>query len=138
MFTIGKLAALAGTTPNALRYYERERLIPTAAKGENGYRRYPHDTVKAVRFIRQAQQCGFTLAEIRRLQAIPTLASACCSDVRRLAVDKKQALEVKMSVMQAMIVDLDMLIRDCDDDGRGLADCPILSALNSEPALTDR
>ncbi|MBX3704701.1 MAG: MerR family transcriptional regulator [Steroidobacteraceae bacterium] len=52
MFTIGKLAALAGTTPNTLRYYEREGLMPPAAKAGNGYRHYAHEAVQRVRVIR--------------------------------------------------------------------------------------
>lgn len=81
MLTIGKLAAMAGTTPNTLRYYEREGLVPPAIKGDNGYRLYPQDAAQRVHFIRQAQQCGFRLAEIRTLLSIPSQASAGCADV---------------------------------------------------------
>ena len=58
MLTIGKLATLACTTPNTLRCYEREGLIPPPLKGENGYRLYPHDASPRVLLIRQAQPCG--------------------------------------------------------------------------------
>lgn len=131
MFTIGKLAALAGTTPNTLRYYEREGLMPPAAKADNGYRHYSHEAVQRVRFIRQAQLCGFTLAEIRQLQSIPTQASACCSDVRRLAISKKRSLEARIAVMRAMSAQLDQMIEQCDNDDRPMDDCPILGALNA-------
>lgn len=129
MFTIGKLAAMAGTTPNSLRFYEREGLLPPATKGDNGYRLYPRETARRVRFIRQAQQCGFTLAEIRELLALPGQASACCSDVRRLAVEKKLALEARIRLMKTMSAALDRLIDRCDDGSRPLDDCPILHAL---------
>ena len=137
MLTIGKLAALAGTTPNTLRYYERENLIPPALKGDNGYRLYSQDAARRVNFIRQAQQCGFTLSEIRELLTLPQRASACCSDVRKLAIEKKLALEAKIKVMKAMSAELDVLINHCVDDTHDLDECPILNALNRLPAETE-
>jgi len=133
MLTIGKLATLAGTTSNTLRYYEREGLIPPPAKGENGYRLYPQDAARRVHFIRQAQQCGFTLSEIRELQTLEQHASACCSDVRKLAIEKKLALEAKIKLMRAMSAELDRLINDCVHGAHSLDDCPILNALNHVP-----
>ncbi|PMU22953.1 MULTISPECIES: heavy metal-responsive transcriptional regulator [unclassified Pseudomonas] len=138
MLTIGKLATLAGTTPNTLRYYEREGLIPPPAKGENGYRLYPQDAARRVHFIRQAQQCGFTLSEIRELLALPQQASACCSDVRKLAIEKKLALEAKIKLMRAMSAELDRLINDCVHDSHPLDDCPILNALNHVTRETEQ
>ncbi len=134
MLTIGKLAALAGATPNTLRYYEREGIIPPATKGANGYRLYPQDMARRVNFIRQAQHVGFTLAEIRELLTLPQQASACCSDVRKLAVEKKLALEGKIKVLKTMSAALDALISDCVEDTHPLDGCPILNALNRMPA----
>lgn len=130
MFTIGKLAARAGTTANTLRFYEREGLLPTPMKSENGYRLYPPDAAQAVHFIRQAQQCGFTLAEIRQLLTLPQQPSACCSDVRKFAIEKKLAIEARIRLMKAMSAELDGLINGCVDGARPLDDCPILSTLS--------
>lgn len=138
MLTIGKLAALAGTTPNTLRYYEREGLIPSPPKGDNGYRLYPQDAARRVYFIRQAQQCGFTLSEIRELLTLPQQASACCSDVRKLAIEKKLALEAKIKLMKAMSSELNQLINNCVDDTHSLDDCPILNALNRVPVEAEQ
>lgn len=138
MITIGKLAALAGTTPNALRYYEREGLIPPPTKGENGYRLYAQGAARRVYFIRQAQQCGFTLTEIRELLSLPKRASACCSDVRTLAIEKKLAIEAKIKLMKAMSAELDELINNCVDDTHPIEECPILNALNRLPTETEQ
>ena len=72
MLTIGKIAAQAGITADSVRYYEHEGLIKPAAKSGSGYRLYEADAVRRLRFIRSAQQCGFTLAEIRQLLALMT------------------------------------------------------------------
>ncbi len=137
MLTIGRIAAQTGTTPDTLRYYEREGLMPAPTKGANGYRLYPPAAVKQLVFIRQAQACGFSLAEIRQLQAMPALEDSCCADVRQLAIDKKGELEAKVAVMQSMTKELDRLITDCAARERSLVDCPILRSLQKAPAAVD-
>jgi len=58
--TIGKIASLSKVSADTLRYYEREGLISPAGKSEGGYRLYDRDAVRRVRFIKEAQHCGFT------------------------------------------------------------------------------
>src|SRR6266446_1990060 len=70
MLTIGKLAALTDVRTDTLRYYEREHLLAPASKSDSGYRLYDSDSVRRVRFIKRAQHCGFTLAEIAQLLAL--------------------------------------------------------------------
>ncbi|MGE0853205.1 MAG: MerR family transcriptional regulator [Hyphomicrobiaceae bacterium] len=82
MLTIGKLAALVHTSADTLRYYEEEGLISPADRSARGYRLYSQDSTRRIRFIKQAQQCGFTLAEIRDLLALRSSDRACCDDVR--------------------------------------------------------
>lgn len=129
MFTIGKLAAAAGVSTDALRYYEREGLLAPTAKTEAKYRLYGPDAVRRIRFIQHAQQCGFTLAEIQELLQLRQMNDACCGDVRQRAVDKKRQLAVKIRAMQAMSAALDEMIAECVDGGRDIDDCPILAAL---------
>ena len=66
-FTIGELAAHAGLKADALRYYERLGMISPAARTTGGFRVYSADVVERLRFIKQAQLSGLTLAEIREL-----------------------------------------------------------------------
>lgn len=131
MLTIGKLAARAQMSAEALRYYEQEKLIVPDAKSVAGYRLYRPDSLARIRFIQQAQQCGFTLAEIRELLVLQTGSSACCGDVRRVAVEKKLQLEGKIAAMKAMSKTLDLLIADCKVDAHPVAECPILAALTN-------
>ena len=127
--TIGKLAALAEVSTDALRYYEREGLMVPASKSESGYRLYSQESVRRIRFIKQAQHCGFTLAEIRGLLALRGHDAACCGDVRRLAVEKKLELENKIRMMKTMSKALDRLIADCAEETHPVDECPILTAL---------
>ncbi len=127
--TIGKVATIVNVTTDTLRYYEREGLVDPASKGANGYRLYDRDTVRRIRFIKEAQHCGFTLTEIRMLLDLRARDAACCDDVRRVAVEKKLQLEAKIKAMKAMSKTLDHLIVECSKESRSLDDCPILAAL---------
>ncbi|BAP89037.1 MerR family transcriptional regulator [Burkholderiales bacterium GJ-E10] len=129
MLTIGKLAKARDISPDALRYYEREGLLAPSTKTDSGYRLYSEDAVRRVRFIQQAQACGFTLAEIRELLHLRQSDQACCDDVRSLAIEKKLHLAAKIRAMQAMSAALDRLVAECGGGSLPLDDCPILAAL---------
>jgi DNA-binding transcriptional MerR regulator len=128
--TIGQLASLVEVSTDTLRYYEREKLLAPAAKSPSGYRLYDNDSIRRIRFIRQAQQCGFTLAEIGALLRLRNQSSARCSDVRKAAVEKQRQLDGKIRAMKAMSKALDALIADCAQPHRPLDACPIISALD--------
>jgi DNA-binding transcriptional MerR regulator len=127
--TIGKLAALSGVSADTLRYYERERLLKPRVRSASGYRLYDHEAARRVQFIRHAQECGFTLGEIRELLTLRGRDSACCDDVRRVAVERKLQLESKIRSMEAMSAALDRLLAACNRDGAPIEACPILIGL---------
>lgn len=129
MLTIGRVAKAGNTSPDALRYYEREGLIVPASKTSGGFRLYGEDAVRRIRFIQHAQACGFTLAEIRKLLHLRQIERACCKDVRSCAVEKKLQLAAKIRAMEAMSTALDRLIAQCADGTLPANDCPILTAL---------
>jgi DNA-binding transcriptional MerR regulator len=135
VFTIGKLARIADVSSDTLRYYEREGLIEPAGKSPAGYRLYDQDSARRLRFIKQAQHCGFTLAEIRELLVLRRRDAACCGDVRNRAIEKKRQLESKIRSMRAMSKALDRLIADCVDETQPVDECAILAAFE-RPATT--
>jgi MerR family Zn(II)-responsive transcriptional regulator of zntA len=129
MFTIGKLAGLTGVSNDTLRYYEQEDLIRPAAKSPAGYRLYDQDSARRIHFIKHAQGCGFTLAEIRELLALRGRDNACCGDIRTRAVEKKLQIENKIRAMKAMSRALDQLITECADETQPVKECAIIAAL---------
>jgi DNA-binding transcriptional MerR regulator len=128
--TIGKLAELAAVSANAVRFYEREGLMQVPAKTDSGYRLYDLQAAERLRFIKQAQHCGFTLSEIHELLRLRDEASSCCNDVRGKVIEKKLDLEARIKSMQSMSRALDQLIADCSNDGRPAEDCSILATLS--------
>lgn len=128
MFTIGKLAFLANVSHDTLRYYEQEGLVEPAARSPAGYRLYDRDSARRIHFIKHAQSCGFTLAEIRELLVLRGREKACCGDVRTRAVEKKLQIEHKIRAMKAMSKALDQLIAECANESHPVKECTIIAA----------
>jgi MerR family Zn(II)-responsive transcriptional regulator of zntA len=138
MLTIGKVAERAQVTADSIRFYEREGLIQPAKKSQSGYRLYTEEAIRRIGFIKQAQQCGFSLVEIRELLELRTTDSACCDDIYRVAVEKKLQLEHKIKALNAMSGALTRLIDMCSHDRKSLDECPILGALEAGLARKSR
>lgn len=139
---IGDLAAAAGVTPDALRYYERRGLLEPSGRRASGYREYPPESVGIVRFIKQAQALGFTLVEVEELLRLREAVGrpAAALGAREVAVAKLRDIDERVRQLGALRGALADLVAECErecGDGRALADardCPILAALNDGDA----
>ena len=85
---IGEVAKAAGVGIDAIRFYEREGLLPKPARQPSGYRDYAPEAVLDLRFIKRAKELGFSLREIFELLSINREPDATASDVQRLAEEK--------------------------------------------------
>ncbi len=131
LLTIGQVADRAEVGVDTIRYYEKERLLVPVRKSPAGYRLYGRDAMRRLVFIRHAQQCGFSLAEIRELLELKTHDDACCTDVRSVVIQKKLQVEAKVKALTALSQALSSLIEICKDGAKPLDECPILDALES-------
>lgn len=125
----GELAKQANVNSETLRYYEREGLLPEPARSESGYRLYTDTDIKRVRFIKRAQDLGFSLREIKELLALKLDSSQSASEVKRLAEQKILNIEEKIESLQAMKQTLKHLTKACSGQG-SVEDCPILNCLD--------
>src|SRR5437879_4159825 len=78
---IGQLAKQTGLSIQTVRFYERQKLLPEAARKESGYRIYSSEHVKRLRFVLQAKALGFSLAEIREILQMRERGQCPCNDV---------------------------------------------------------
>ena len=131
MYTIGKVATLAGVSSDTIRYYEKEHLITPISKTASGYRLYNDEAVRRIGFVKHAQQCGFTLSDILELLTLKQTDSACCEDVRNLAIRKKLWIEHKLRTLQTMSHALDDLLQCCEGGETATDDCSILAVLEN-------
>src|SRR6266581_1729527 len=83
--TIGQIASAANVNIQTIRYYERRGLFPTPRRTPAGYRQYTADAVARLRFIKHAQELGFSLHEIEELLALRVRHGAACDAVERRA-----------------------------------------------------
>lgn len=129
--TIGKIAAAAGVGVETIRFYEREGIIEQPSRPDRRtVRRYPAELVTRIRFVREAQQLGFSLREVRELLALQADPAGDCADVRARAVAKRDAIGEKIANLQSISAALDKIIAACPAEG-GLDRCTILDALRS-------
>ena len=128
---IGEVAKAAGLGVHAVRFYEREGLIPKPARQPSGYRAYKADVVGSLRFIKRAKELGFSLKEISELLSLEGNPKATARGVKRLAEEKLADLERKIRALQRMRRALRTLAAQCS--GRGpTRSCSILRALDVE------
>ena len=127
--TISKAARQAGVGVETIRFYERKGLISQPAKPrDGGFRDYPPLTVERIRFIRQAQELGFSLREAGELLLLRADPNTDAQNVRARATAKLAEVEDKISRLGHMREALNTLIQACP--GRGaLRQCTILDAL---------
>jgi Hg(II)-responsive transcriptional regulator len=128
VYTIGQAAREAEVNVETFRYYERRGLVPAPPRSQANYRLYPGGTVRRVRFVKRAQELGFTLSEIRELLAIRDSSEATCDDVREQAVEKMRDIDAKIRSLKAMRKALSTLVDRCPGQG-SVAACPIIEAL---------
>lgn len=128
--SIGQLAARTGCTAEAIRYYEREGVIPRPARaGAGRYRQYTEGDVERVAFLRRARELGFSLSEVRELLAFSDGdPRRSCHDVDALARAHLVQVDAKIAQLTALRSALSGVIGQCDG-GLAIADCRILGVL---------
>ena len=131
--TIGKLAQRAGVNVETIRYYQRVGLLKEPDKPAYGYRHYPADDIARIRFIKRAQQLGFTLKEISELLS---LGDGHCTDVQALAEQKRDKIDQQISDLKAMRQVLTDLIEACQSD-RSSEHCSVIDALSGQDGEGD-
>src|SRR5262245_32532157 len=131
---IGELAAACGLSRDALRYYERQGLLPRSRRTSGGFREYDGASVDRVRFIKQAQTHGLTLREIRDLISHQSDAGRTrCRHVRDLLARKLTQMEVRRHELDAFCDTLREYLRMCDQalQSRTSTDCPVVESLKA-------
>ena len=131
--TIGHLARQAGVNLETVRYYERRGLLPRPPRSAAGYRLFPAEAARRLRFIRRAQELGFSLTEIGDLLSLRVSRGTTSRDIRARAKSKIADIEAKIKSLESMKKTLQKLTTVCDGCAP-LAECPILDSLDRETA----
>jgi MerR family mercuric resistance operon transcriptional regulator len=121
---ISELAKAGGVGVETVRFYQRKRLLEAPRAPATGGRHYGNDDVRRLRFIRSAQEAGFTLKEIGELLALDR--SNDRARAREMAAGRIADLDEKIATLSRARDQLGKLARECARSGKG--PCPIIEA----------
>ena len=130
-FTIGKVAEASGVGVETIRFYERQGLIDQPKPRRTAFREYPSETVDRIRFIKRAQELGFTLSEVAELLTLAGKTDASRQSVKALAAKKLIAIREKLADLKQMESTLAKLVNECSGKGP-LLGCPIIDAITDK------
>lgn len=123
--TIGRLAKLAGVGVETIRYYQQRGLLPLPV-AVGAYRHYPTMLADRIRFIKRAQELGFSLDEVAGLLRLEDGIDR--SSIRQIASDRLAQIELKLSDLRRMQTVLKHLVTECTHTRTDLP-CPIIATL---------
>lgn len=125
--TIGRLAARAGVGIETIRYYQRRALLPEPEPtAGSAFRKYPRGLVNRIRFIKRAQELGFTLEEVATLLQLEDGTNR--RAIRRVAGARLEQIRERVADLQQMEKALSHLIHRCEQTDQAHS-CPIIDAL---------
>ena len=126
--TISRLADLAEVNVQTIRYYERRELLKPSSRSSSGYRYYNDDSLKRVKFIKQAQDIGFRLEEISGLLDIRSQTPNQCKKASAQAKQKLGEVQGKIKNLKSMEKKLKQIINACEKNKK-ISCCPMIDNL---------
>ena len=124
---IGIVAKKIGLSVDAIRFYERNGLLPRPPRTEGGFRRYGESDVETLAFVRRVQGLGFKLSEIRGLLKLRGDRLQPCAPVQRRLQEKLADVQQKLSDLHKLEHELRFALRSCNRELRKHGvHCPIL------------
>ncbi len=136
---IGIVAKRIGLSVDAIRFYERNSLLPRPPRTPGGYRKYGESDVETLTFIRRVQGLGFKLGEIRGLLNLRGNRLQPCAPVRRRLEEKLADVQRKLADLQRLEHELRVALRSCNKELRKRrAHCPILKAADKRMPESDK
>jgi DNA-binding transcriptional MerR regulator len=99
---VSDIAAQTGISPDAIRYYEKQGLLPPARRSPSGYREYDASTAGRIRFIKGAQEMGLRLAEIAELLEIQDRGACPCGHTRTLVERHIAEIDAEMKRLSGL------------------------------------
>ena len=128
---IGEVAERTALTVDAIRFYERRKLLPKASRSAGRFRLYSEDAIERVSFIRQMQGIGFSLREVGELIQLREQKVDACESVGELLKTKLVHVRSKVRELQRLESELEEDLRKCDRElshrrRHAACACPVL------------
>jgi MerR family transcriptional regulator, copper efflux regulator len=132
---IGRVAERTGLSVHTIRFYERQGLLKPPVRSDGRFRVFGGQEVRDLRFIRRAQELGFSLTEIRELLVLRRTRPQACAHVRGLLTNALRRVDEKVADLTRLQHELQGALRKCNRDlARSEAGaekiCPVLDELD--------
>jgi DNA-binding transcriptional MerR regulator len=137
---IGRVSQQTGLSVDAIRFYEKQRLLERPPRTEGGFRLFKAEDVQRIHFIRRSQQLGFSLPEIRELLLLQQDQTEACSHVRDLLREKVSTIREKVRELGILENQLIRRLRNCERNLKTARNChrtgcPVLREVSREGPL---
>jgi DNA-binding transcriptional MerR regulator len=131
---IGKVSQQTGLSIDAIRFYEKQRLLDPAPRTAGGFRLFDAQDIERIQFIQRAQQLGFSLPEIRELLVLRRDNGESCSHVRDLLRAKVATVRNKILELGVLDEQLTKSLRKCERELKASGDshrgcCPVIEEI---------
>ncbi len=128
---IGEVAKRTSLSVDAIRFYEKRKLLPKAVRSTGRFRLYGEGTIERLHFIQQMQGLGFSLHEVGELIQLRERKVESCESVQRLLREKLANIRAKMRELQRLESELLVDLRKCDRElkrrmQQAPSACPVL------------
>src|SRR5258708_19731930 len=134
---IGTVGKRVGLSVDAIRFYERNALLPRPPRTQGGFRQYGENDVETLAFIRRVQGLGFKLSEIRGLLNLRGTSLQPCAPVRRRLEEKLVDVQRKLADLQRLEHELRLALRSCNKELPNRSPhCPLLRETNNTKPKT--
>jgi DNA-binding transcriptional MerR regulator len=131
-FNIGTLAELAGLNIQTIRFYENIGLLPEPSRSKSQYRLYDEEYLENINFIKNSQELGFSLEEIKDLVQVKFRDCSTGKDVKNLVQEKIEKINCQLETLKSQKKFLEKLDANCSGK-MPVDECPILNTLKKEP-----
>ena len=126
MFAIGEASQLSGVGIEAIRYYEREGIVPKPERAANNRRQYTLKDVGRLRFLKQCRELGFSLSDAKALLDLSDQRQTDCQEASLIAETHRTSVRKKIEELRRLDAALSELTSNCS---KGNVGCPMLAKL---------
>jgi len=132
--TIGRLARAADVGVETIRYYQQRKLLPVPPSS-GAFRHYPASLLARIRFIKRAQELGFSLDDIAELLRLEDGSDR--RSIRQIAAHRLEQIQHKLADLKRMQKVLTHLVGQCEHT-RAELPCPIIATLATRAVVNDQ
>ena len=126
MYSIGAASKMSGVNIEAIRYYERDGVVPKAERSSNGRRAYDETAIARLRFVRRCRDLGFSIKQIKDLTKLSESEETSCADASQIGEEHLAEVRAKLRNLKKLEGALVELLGNCAE---GRPDCPMLTQL---------